>query len=97
MPGAVGVHLGFLTVQYEQLHLQKDAPHLLSVLVLSIHFVPDSLRLPLHSHPISCSGDVNLRFLAGLSGVMLAIALRTDVGTLKQLELEPKLATRQKK
>jgi len=33
--------------------------------------------------------DVNLRFLAGLSGVMLAIALRTDVGTLKQLELEP--------
>ena len=51
VPGAVGVLLGFPTVHYEQLHPRKDAPHLLSVLVLLLHFVPDSLQLSLHCHP----------------------------------------------
>ena len=36
---------------------------------------------------ISCSGDVNRRFLAGLSAVMLAMPLRTDTRTKKFREI----------
>ena len=45
---------------------------------LLLHFVPGLLQSIVSSFPsLSCSGDVNLRFLAAFSGVMLAVAFRT--------------------
>ena len=64
----------FCSGQHEQSHLRKDAPQLLSIPVLLLHFVP----------------GLNLRFWAGLSGVMLALALRSDARTTTKKHLREK-------